>query len=276
MQFGAFRLPPSLSPPSLFPSPPVADVAAVNHVPTDRLWPAPPGPARSSRPRHRARPTALTGGHRPGAPAARSPRTGPGRGLPRPARPASALRRAWRLAEPLAARGGARWGGDIPSPTAPFQPRWSRRCPLPAGQPGRAGGCSGGGRVAEGTGRAGRALGSADRAVRGGGTPRQQRGPPGRGDGEGPGPGGGHASGGVRSLRQLLRPCCPGSQIARVPPACGRSWGAGRPESPGRGIGLPVFPRSRQRAPSFAPGRTGAGRPRTKRRRGRDAGAAPR
>lgn len=117
--------------PPLFPSPPAADVAAVNHVPIDRLWPTPPGPARSAQPRLRTRPTVRTRGHQSGALAARPPLAGLRRGLPRPLRPASALRWAWRRVEPLAVSRGA--GGDTPSPTTDSQPRWSRRSPLPAG-----------------------------------------------------------------------------------------------------------------------------------------------
>lgn len=119
IQFGAFRLPPSLSPPpSLFPSPPVADVAAVNHIPLHRLWPAPPGPARPARPgpapSRRPAPGGTGGGS--GRPA---PRTGPGCGLPRPASPRS---RAWRRAEPLAAPGGALGEGTSSAPPPPHSP----------------------------------------------------------------------------------------------------------------------------------------------------------
>lgn len=241
IQFGAFRLPPSLSPPSLFPSPPVADVAAVNHVPIDRLWPAPPGPTRSSRPRPRAHPTVHIGetsrGHRPPEPRTKGP-----------VRPSPACQACLGAAPGLAACRAARcsgaiagWGGDpqprrlLPAPVVPALPTACQG--VGPGAAARAGGP----RWAQATLEVSLARWAG--WVRDCGTLWQEPRLPGRGDGEKPAPGGGHGSGRVGSLQQLPRPCCIGSQTACLPPVCGPSSGVCLPKSPGSGIqGSPSSP----------------------------------
>ncbi|XP_066835994.1 collagen alpha-1(I) chain-like [Anser cygnoides] len=288
IQFGAFRLPPSLSPPSLFPSPPVADVAAVNHGPTDQLWPAPPGPARSPRPRPRAH-------RRPGP----EPGTGPGQRQPGPRAPGPSrglpgLLGARRRAGPPVA-GRPRGRGTPPAPPRPLLPApTGPALPGCRGNRERAGGCS----PAAGSGGLGgrrpRCEGPEERAGScgtpgGTGTARRglrMRGAARRGPAR-PGPvRGGCAWGEVGGLGLSPRCCRSGSCAATCPagPAggCGLLFGCGRPRpTAGRWGGEHGAPSSagagrKLRAPSRGGQERGGRRQSGGEARAAPGGAAPR